>query len=356
MRGKDAIQLSLYGLSHAIVDTISIGVLFSIWQGGVIETAEAGWLLLLYNLLAFGVQPILGLIVDWSQRPRAAAFVGCLLVAAATAGNEGWPRVAVCLAGVGNGVFHLGAGSICLNLTPGRATAPGFFVAPGAVGVFAGTYLGLAGSFMAWPFVLALTLICACLVMIPPPRIPPPVKEPEAVSFPVSIPVVLILACIGIRSLVGSGVELPWKDEFSLAFGLVVLVVIGKALGGVLADWLGWGRVAIGALAVATPLLAFGAANAGAGLTGTFLVNLSMPVTLAAIANLLPGRPAFAFGLTCLALEIGTLPVTLPVEEADVFGRPWIVFATMSVAAIALYIGLRLAFQRWPARFADVHE
>ena len=165
MSGKDAIQLALYGLAHALVDTISAGVLFTIWQGAVVETAEASWLFLLYNLLAFGTQPLLGLIVDWSHRPRAAALVGGLVLAAATAGNGGWPRVAVCLVGVGNAVFHLGAGSICLTLTPGRATAPGCFVAPGAVGVFAGTYLGQGGSFLAWPFVLALALICACLVL-----------------------------------------------------------------------------------------------------------------------------------------------------------------------------------------------
>jgi MFS transporter, FSR family, fosmidomycin resistance protein len=113
LSGKDAIQLSLYGLTHAIVDTISAGILFTIWQGGVVEGVEVSWLFLLYNLLAFGIQPILGLIVDWSQRPRAAAFLGCLLVAAATVGSAGWPRVAVGLVGVGNAVFHLGAGSIC---------------------------------------------------------------------------------------------------------------------------------------------------------------------------------------------------------------------------------------------------
>lgn len=356
LSGRDAIQLSLYGLNHALVDTLSAGILFTIWQGGVVAAAEVSWLFLLYNLLAFGIQPILGLFVDWSQRPRAAAWAGCLLVAVAAFGGEAWPRLAVSLIGIGNAVFHLGAGSICLTLTPGRATAPGLFVAPGAAGVFAGTYLGQAGAFRAWPFVLALAVVCVCLVAIRPSRLAPSAEESDAIPFPVWLPVILILACIGIRSLVGFGVDPPWKSEFSWALGLVVLVVIGKALGGVLADWLGWGRVAVGALAIATPLLAFGAANVEAGLTGMLLLNLTMPVTLAAVANLLPGRPAFAFGLTCLALEIGAFPVLHLMEDTAVFGRPWIVFAALSVAAGTLYAGLRLAFQRWPARFADVHE
>jgi threonine/homoserine/homoserine lactone efflux protein len=38
---------------------------------------------------------------------------------------------------------------------------------------------------------------------------------------------------------------------------------------------------------------------------------MTMPVTLVAIADLFPERPGFAFGLTCLALIAGALPVML---------------------------------------------
>lgn len=352
--GKGAIQLSLYGAAHAVVDAISAGILFSLWQREVVDVAEAGALFLLYNVLAFGAQPLLGLIVDWSERPRVAAIAGSVVLALATVGSDRWPLFTVCLAGVGNAIFHLGAGSICLNLTPGRATAPGIFVAPGALGLFIGTNLARTGHFVVWPFVLVLTVLC--LVAATLPQTSQPVVERTTVPLPVLIPLVLVLACIGVRSLVGFGVELPWKSKFTMALSLVVLVVLGKALGGVLADRLGWGRVAVGALALATPLLAFGAATAGPAMAGMFLFNLTMPVTLAATANLLPGRPAFAFGLTCLALEIGAWPVTHQIGGANVFGFPWVVFGATIGAAIALYLGLKLAFQRWPTRFAGVHE
>jgi len=42
-------------------------------------------------------------------------------------------------------------------------------------------------------------------------------------------------------------------------------------------------------------------------LLSMMLFQMTMPITLAAIATALPGKPAFAFGLTCLALIIGTL-------------------------------------------------
>ena len=356
LTGKGAIQLSLYGAAHAVVDAISAGLLFSLWQREIVSVAEAGALFLLYNLLAVGAQPILGLVVDWSRQPRVAAVAGCLVMALATVIADCWPLLTVCLAGVGNAIFHLGAGSICLNLTPGRATAPGIFVAPGALGLFVGTYLARTGDFVAWPFVLALTVLSAVAAALPLPPSARTTAEREAVPLPVLLPLVLLLACVGVRSLVGFGVELPWKSEFTLAVWLVALVVAGKALGGVLADRFGWGRVAVGALAVATPMLAFGAATAGPAMAGMFLLNLSMPVTLAATANLLPGRPAFAFGLTCLALELGAWPVMQVTGDTSIFGLPWIVFAATSAAAAALYLGLKLAFQRCPTRFAAVHE
>jgi len=141
-----------------------------------------------------------------------------------------------------------------------------------------------------------------------------------------------------------------------LAVGLVVLVAAGKAVGGVLADRLGWGRVTVGALCLAAPLLAFGAARPAPAMAGMFLLNLTMGVTLAATASLLPGRPGFAFGLTCLALELGSWPVLHTVAGAEVFRLSWIVFAATLGAAGVLYAGLRLAFRHWPTRLGAVHE
>lgn len=353
LTGKGRLGLALYGTAHAVVDTLCAGLLFSLWQRESVIALDAGALFLLYNLLAFASQPFLGLLVDASQRPRAAAIAGCLVTAAATLGGNAWPWLGVCLAGLGNAVFHLGAGSICLNLTPGRATAPGLFVAPGALGLFVGTALAQRGQFVAWPWVLVLGLLCAAIACQPVAKPPP---HPGRFSIPAAGALGLILACIGIRSWVGFGVDLPWKSSFHLALALVLFVVLAKALGGVLADRLGWGRVAVGALVIATPLLAFGAASPGPAMVGMFLLNLTMPVTLAASANLLPGRPAFAFGLTCLALELGAWPTVCQLDWSPLFGQPWVVFAMTFGAAATLYLGLKAAFHRLPEKFPLVHE
>ena len=42
------------------------------------------------------------------------------------------------------------------------------------------------------------------------------------------------------------------------------------------------------------------------GILALFLFNMTMPVTLCAMADLMPKHPGFAFGLTTLALLVGT--------------------------------------------------
>jgi FSR family fosmidomycin resistance protein-like MFS transporter len=354
VNGKTAASLVVYGLAHAVIDAISSGILLTLWWTEVLTYAETGALFVLYNLLAFGAQPVLGLLVDWSQRPRAAAILGCGLTASATVVFLQHPLLGVILTGLGNAIFHLGAGSICLQLTPGRALAPGIFVAPGDLGIFLGTYLGKAGVFVAWPFVLGLAGLCVAMVLIPLPAIA--YARPKPAWKWATVVVVLLLVCVGVRSLVGFSLVLPWKSVIWLALIASVSVTLGKALGGVFADRLGWGRIAVGALAVAAPLLAFGAGLPGVALAGLFLFNLTMPVTLTATANLLPGRPAFAFGLTCLALELGAWTVLQHSDAAAMCGQPWYVFAVIVGSAVVLYVALRTAFRRLPAFFAGVHE
>jgi hypothetical protein len=71
-----------------------------------------------YGLLAFGLQPLLALAVDSRQWYRQAAATGCALTAVAMIVPGSLPVLAVCVAGVGNALFHLGGGSVGLRLKP----------------------------------------------------------------------------------------------------------------------------------------------------------------------------------------------------------------------------------------------
>ncbi|MBV7276085.1 hypothetical protein I6U48_24655 [Clostridium sp. PL3] len=46
-----------------------------------------------------------------------------------------WVGFALIISGLGNAFFHVGGGVIILNLRPGKASLPGIYVAPGAMGL-----------------------------------------------------------------------------------------------------------------------------------------------------------------------------------------------------------------------------
>ena len=137
--------------------------------------------------------------------------------------------------------------------------------------------------------------------------------------------------------MLGFLVVFPWETQPVSLVALAAATALGKALGGILADRCGWIRTGVGGTLAALPLLAVASRWPDAAIPGLFLLNLAMPVTLVAVARTMPGHPAFAFGLTCLALLLGALPslLGLPVNT------PWFVAAVVLISALVLDRGLR---------------
>jgi FSR family fosmidomycin resistance protein-like MFS transporter len=141
---------------------------------------------------------------------------------------------------------------------------------------------------------------------------------------------------IAVRSSLGFLVKFPWESQPMALIALTLAAVFGKALGGFLADRWGWTRVGIGAMVAALPFLAFSSIEPLAVIPGIFLINLTMPITLAAVVEALPGHPGFAFGLTCIAILFGAVPSLAGIS----FNDPLIVVLAVAFSAIFLYRGL----------------
>ena len=249
---------------------------------------------------------------------------------------------------MGNSLFHVGGGAISLNLTPERTTAPGIFVAPGAFGLGLGVYIGLHGYFVMWPFVLLLMLACIAICFISTPDINYNIKRFEFKKGLFELILLLLMISVAIRGLVGLSLTLPWKSNLLLLIALTLGIVFGKAIGGILADKFGWIPVGITALAISMPLIAFGYQIPAVAIIGAFLFQMTMPITLVAIATMFSGRPAFGFGLPCMALIIGALPsfTSLKTFYTDSF----VILGTIAIGFIALTAGLILYFKKVPCR------
>lgn len=69
----------------------------------------------------------------------------------------------------------------------------------------------------------------------------------------------------------------------------------------------------MGSLLASLALIPFGAAWPALGILAMLLFNFTMPIVLAALVREMPRNPGFAFGLNCLALLAGAVPLFVPV-------------------------------------------
>jgi len=342
MKKNSAQNIAVYGVAHALVDCVSVGVLFSVSGGGMAQGMSSFGLVVLYIILAFGLQAVAGMVVDYTKAPKTAAIFGVILVGLSALAMTTAPIIAVVLAGIGNAIFHVGGGVVSLSLTPRRATAAGLFVAFGAIGLLLGTLLGKMGLFSVAPFVIAALLAVLAIIVTKnsAKTIMYEDGHEDRVYKKFEMILLFVMFAIVIRSYVGMILLFPWKSNLFLLIALTCAVFLGKALGGILADRFGWNRIAVGALIISAPLLAFWSDVPAMAILGVFLFNITMPVTLVVMANILPKHAGLSFGLTCFALFLGTLPVVYGWQIAQLSTTGTLV--VILISAVALFIGLKL--------------
>jgi FSR family fosmidomycin resistance protein-like MFS transporter len=306
-----------------------------------------------YDVLAFAGQAPLGWLVDRFDFRRGAAVFGILLAAAALVSGPAAGAVVVLLAGVGNALFHLGAGAMVLAGGKDKAAPAGVFVGPGALGLGIGLLLGRRfATTAAWPWFLALAAAAIAVTLVSTRdrseglHAPAPALRPSAA---VAIASLLCLS-VAVRSLVGTvGCDACDKTLF-LAIAVPCAGCAGKLVGGFLADRFGWIDLSMVALLGSAPLLAFSAGDLWLALPGLFLFQMTMPVTLVAVYRLMPRRPALAFGLPCLALMAGALPAYLPDGWRP---RGLAVLALVTGSAAVLFLALRRLLSHRPLPLAN---
>ena len=250
-------RLPLNSIAHLLTDAVCAAAVFGpiAASGGDLSLC-----IVIYNSAAFLTQCLAGLLTDLLTRHERLAALGlAVCVLGAYAPLPGW--AAALIIGLGNCLFHVAAGTVTLKES--RSAGPlGVFVAPGALGLAAGTL---------WPWLLP--WFCAA-------------------------------ALIAVAAMLVSG---RGEAGAGLSFLTAIFVFAGKSIGGYACDRLGPTRTALASVPAAALLTAFCAAWAAPALAGQLLLNLSMPVTLWLIYRAMPDSPGFAFGLAASALWPGTV-------------------------------------------------
>lgn len=342
------VMASVYSIAHFAVDFGCALLVFGMLTGQAkistpLNTANKAVLFLIYNFFAFAMQMPIGLIADRFNRNCLVAACGALLVALAYFFTS-VPLAAVIIAGIGNALFHIGGGIDVLNMSTKNSRWLGIFVSPGAFGVYFGTVWGKSHAF---PAVIAAIALFGFAVLIPLLHYifnKSSVSENENLTFPkLNKSLIAALICffivVCIRSYLGMVMRFPWKNGIWATL-FICGVVFGKAAGGFLSDSIGPTKASCLSLGLAVALFLF-SGNAVCGILAVFLFNMTMPITLWAVAKLIPGAKGFSFGLLTFALFLGFLPVQMDLPVIISGGIGYAIACLLSV--LLMILGLRRA-------------
>jgi FSR family fosmidomycin resistance protein-like MFS transporter len=309
----------LLGLAHGLSDAAAgflVGILFKL-SGG----ANSGYLIFLYNGLAFGLQPIAGLVIDRSRQPKRFTAIGLALTAVGLLILYPGLRWSIALIGTGSALFHAAGGAMAISNTPQRASGPGVFAAFGVVGLAFGLSLSPYHSFFTIT-VFSVALFTFALILWFG-RVSQETAEHQPGTFGAGneLWIILLVMAFALRSFVWSGVDRAVADFSSLAIWLALAAGAGKFLGGFVSDRFGWSRWAVTSLGLSLALLVSGQNNIFLLLLGVFFLQSVTALTVAAFGQMLPGSPALAASLGFGAAVI-------------LGGMPFLFIQHMGVAAI----------------------
>lgn len=289
-----------YSIAHCAVDFCCAYLLI----GSLSESDLWMEIMLLYNFAAFALQMPIGMLADRLNRNHLVAAVGMVLVAASFLMGR-FPLVCALAAGFGNALFHVGSGLEILNESEKKAARLGIFVAPGALGLFLGAQGAKSGlSLWVVPLLLA---VCGALLLWK--------KHEDTQNSPLCPPqftpaLLSIFLVVVLRSFLGFCMDFPWNTTLLSAAAVAVGTVLGKGLGGILMDQMGFLPTAIISLLPSVVLLLFPQYPV-AGILGLFFFQMTMPLTLWAAAKSCKGAKGFSFGLLTFGLFLGFLPKLL---------------------------------------------
>ena len=350
---KKEVTTFAYALCHFVVDFACVSTMLCAVSRVLGESSQGSMevvalSILLYDIVAFTLQLPIGIALDQLDKNSYAALLSYALVGAGVILSLvpiallEWP--AILLLAIGNALFHSAGGLSVLNISQKHAGPSGIFIATGAIGVFLGTQSAQMGRLQIAFSLLVLLFLCVLITLVVQ-KVNKKYWNVYNVSFDIPrlssntlLAIALLSLVVALRSYVGMVMAFPWKSEMLLLVLSILGVFAGKALGGMVADRIGFRTTAIFSLIVAATLFVPSWEIPVLGLLGVFFFNFTMSITLASLANILPNAKGTAFGLASFSLAVGALPALAGYR----IEHPAMLSGISLVSALALGVGLTL--------------
>lgn len=324
----------LLSLLHLLVDGVcACGMMMSCQ---IISDFEACGLIVLYDMLAFGTQPLTGRWVDTcgasGHRLKLAIALllsGALISLLPVSMNFLIAMTSTIMLGMGNSLFHVYGGKYVAVISRNDIRVMGVFVSTGTVGLAMG--LGFSSP-MLLTFLLIALLTMSVLHLYKTGTVRTErsshiyTEEDKQLSVqPQSAVPLFFLSCLMLvvtgRAFIGESLPSLGTCINSMGAPLTmvmvsVIVMTGKAAGGFLSKLWGVRNVFCVSMLLSATIFLMCPWHDVFVLITLLLINISMPCTLYWATKAVPGREGWAFGLLAMALLPGFLLGQLCKDDA----------------------------------------
>lgn len=307
------LKLTTETFLHMLVDFLCI---YSIMMSTTIIQENTLSIIVLYNIIAFATQILFGYMLDRRKNKHAGELGVYIVVMGALLYQYKITSIPmnyllVTIIGLGNSLFHVGTGINVIKSANGKLADLGIFISSGTIGVLLGR-ICVNLDFNRFLITIIVTLVISSLyTWILRKNVDIEIEitycNIHNIKHKEYIIVWVTFISIIARSLTGwISPEININNLWLIA---PILVFIGKTIGGLIADRLGIRDTAIlvMVLAIVTNLMSL--VYSPFALIGIVCNNMLMSITLGIMVSVIEQYPGFSFGLTTLALLIGTLPV-----------------------------------------------
>lgn len=307
----------ILGLTHGIADASTGFILGNFTQE--LDLLQVSNYIILYNLCGFGLQAWFGQFIDQYNLEKLAHLLGLILIALSIYLNYSLAHsyfFIIILAGLGSAFFHIGAGAIAIKISPNNTIITGLFTAPGVLGLAIGITCGINKLSVNLPLISLLISfgLIGFLIKVNQPNFFLRERAKEHIEDNLIIKILVI--AISLTSTLWTSFQFLLQDNLSLIIFMAISAMLGKIIGGIMAQIWNKKRWIIYANSCAFLCLLQGENNLITLLLGLSLLQSNIPITLTSMSNLLPKKTATAVGL-CLGLSIllGGIPIILGYSE-----------------------------------------
>ena len=315
--------LSSRSFSHMVIDFCCAASIFSIWNLDLLSTEIFVHWVLIYNILAFGLQLFLWIFADKSEYSKSISYIWCLLVWIWVCIFATYPILSMIFLWIWNACFHIWWWILTLALNPWKTKEPWIFVAPWAIWLTVWTILWKAWNFYCreWLVLLWIGLITMARSskdFLPYQRIKESIKKENLKKDSRKLPILLIISLftisIIIRSFVWFLINYSRKVWIPTVLWFTFVIALWKAFGGIIADKYWWLKIWVSSLLLSLPFLLLWEMYPICWFVGIFLFNITMSIALVWMVKALPNKPGFWFWLLCMWLLFWALPTLLHID------------------------------------------